>query len=96
MILAHHHGYELTDRQPRAPACGERVIAHLSPTPLRLPVRIERVWYDITSNGGAMARSCATSVTTFVIVSGSGTPSIDQPDSVAPPSVWKPPSPTPQ
>ena len=48
--LAHHHGYELTDGQPPAPLWGVRAIAHLAPTPLRLPVRIERVWYDITSS----------------------------------------------
>ena len=53
--LTHHHGYELTGGQPPAPRCGERAIAHLAPTPLRLPLRIERVWYDIRSNGRVVA-----------------------------------------
>ena len=57
--LAHHHGYVLTTGQPPAPACGERLIAQLAPTPLRLPVRIERVWYDITSNGRMLASGVA-------------------------------------
>ena len=55
MTLTHHHHYELTDGPPPAPACGERLVAYLAPTPLRLPVRIERVWYDIRSNGHMVA-----------------------------------------
>lgn len=59
MTMAHHHSYELTDGQPPAPPCGERLIAHLAPTPLGLPVGIERVWYDITSNGQMVAGGVA-------------------------------------
>lgn len=59
VTMVHHHGYQLIDGQPPGPPRGERMIAHLAPAPLRLPVRIERVWYDITSNRRMVASGVA-------------------------------------
>jgi len=47
--LGHHHRYQLADAPPPAPS--GPVVARLAPTPLRMPLRVESVWYDIRSRG---------------------------------------------
>lgn len=47
--LGHHHRYELADVAPPAPS--GPVVARLAPTPLRMPLRVASVWYDIRSKG---------------------------------------------
>jgi hypothetical protein len=48
-MLDHHHHYELADAPPPAPA--GPLVARLAPTPLRVPPRVESVWYDIRPSG---------------------------------------------
>lgn len=47
--LDHHHRYELADAPPPAPS--GPFVARLALTPLRVPPRVESVWYDIRSTG---------------------------------------------
>lgn len=48
-VLVHHHRYELADAP--APSPSGTIVARLTPTPLRKPLRVENVWYDIRSSG---------------------------------------------
>lgn len=47
--LGHHHRYDLADTRPPAPS--GPVVARLGATPLRRPLRVESVWYDVRSRG---------------------------------------------
>lgn len=47
--LRHYHRYDLVDAPPEVPA--GRIVAQLAPSPLRMPLRVESVWYDIRSRG---------------------------------------------
>ncbi len=48
-VLMHHHRYELVASDVPGPA--GRVIARLAPVPVRRPVTVEKVWYDVRSSG---------------------------------------------
>ena len=46
-VLVHHHRYDLV--ASGLPAAASDVIARLAPVPLRRPVAVEKVWYDLRS-----------------------------------------------
>lgn len=48
-VLLHHHRYDVVASSPTARA--GRVVARLAPVPLRTPVAVEKVWYDVRSSG---------------------------------------------
>lgn len=48
-VLVHHHRYDLV---ASGPAAAGDVIALLAPVPLRRPVAVEKVWYDVCAGGG--------------------------------------------
>jgi hypothetical protein len=54
-ILVHHHRYELVGSEVSA-AAGD-VIARLAAVPLRRPVAVEQVWYDVRSSRGLVVES---------------------------------------
>ena len=49
-VLVYHHRYDLVGSE--VPAAAGDVIARLAPVPLRRPVAVEKVWYDVRSSGG--------------------------------------------
>jgi hypothetical protein len=48
-VLRYHHRYDLV--ASALPAAGADVIARLAPVPLRRPVTVEKIWYDVCASG---------------------------------------------
>jgi hypothetical protein len=47
-LLVHHHRYEVTTSAPAWPP--GTLVARLAPIPLRRPVKVEKIWYDVRSS----------------------------------------------
>lgn len=47
-LLVHHHRYEVATSAPVRPP--GTLVARLAPIPLRRPVTVEKIWYDVRSS----------------------------------------------
>ncbi|MDP9403608.1 MAG: hypothetical protein M3P85_09810 [Actinomycetota bacterium] len=56
-VLVHHHRYDLVGSEPPAPA-GD-VLVRFGPVPLRRPLAVEKVWYDVRSSGRLAVKSAS-------------------------------------